>query len=129
MPSVLDQIRKLDEQKAALLQTAKEEALAQANAAIATLRELGFNYRVVESSEYRGGDGGVPSPRTGGRRTGIRELVLHRVQNTPNGVTASQVILMLAANDDAAKTSVRNALAALKRSGAVTLADGVYKAK
>ena len=38
---VLDEIRKLDEQRAALLAKAKQEALDQASAAIATLRELG----------------------------------------------------------------------------------------
>jgi hypothetical protein len=50
--SVLDQIKKLDEQREKLLADAKEEALTKAKAAIADLNSLGFGYKLVQ------GDGG-----------------------------------------------------------------------
>ena len=46
--SVLDQLKKLDEQRAKLLDGAKEEALGKAKAAIAELNELGFSYKLVQ---------------------------------------------------------------------------------
>jgi len=53
MPSVMEQIRKLDEQKAKLLNDAKKEALEKAEDAIADLNSLGFHYRLVEGSTGR----------------------------------------------------------------------------
>ena len=52
---VLDQLRKLDEQRTALLDSAKREALEKANGAIAELKSLGFNYRLVESGRESSG--------------------------------------------------------------------------
>ena len=49
-PSILDQLKKLDEQRNALLSGAKDEYLKQANDAIAGLNELGFSYRLVEGN-------------------------------------------------------------------------------
>lgn len=128
--SVLDEIRKLDEQKAKLLQGAKEEALAQAHAAIATLGEIGFSYRLIEGdkpliSRIGNQDGG----KTGVRNTGIRNVVLSRIKVANKGLSASEVMLLMNPGDDAGKTSVRNALAALKRTGQVNLVDGKYTAK
>jgi hypothetical protein len=51
--NVLEQIRKLDEQKAKLLFDAKKEALERVHAAIKDLNELGFAYKLVS------GDGAV----------------------------------------------------------------------
>ncbi len=51
--SVLDQLKALDEQRAKLLDGAKEEALKQAEKAVAQLNELGFDYRLVDGSQTR----------------------------------------------------------------------------
>ena len=48
--SVLDQLRKLDQQREQLLSGAKKEALQKAQDAIADLNELGFNYSLVQGS-------------------------------------------------------------------------------
>lgn len=53
--TVLEQLRKLDEQRNALLGRAKDEAFAKAQAGIDALNELGFDYRLVE--------GGAPPPK------------------------------------------------------------------
>lgn len=50
-PSALEQVQKLQQQMMELSDQAKEEALAQADAAIATLNALGFQYRLVNGSE------------------------------------------------------------------------------
>lgn len=47
--NVLEQIKKLDEQRASLLANAKKEALDKAQAAIAELNSLGFSYTLQES--------------------------------------------------------------------------------
>jgi len=60
--SVLEQLKKLDEQRAKLLDGAKAEALKKAEEAVAELMELGFSYRLVE------GDG--PAPKKRGSRAG-----------------------------------------------------------
>ena len=48
--SVLDKIKALDEERAKLLEDAKNEALEAAHKALAELNALGFNYRLVEGS-------------------------------------------------------------------------------
>jgi hypothetical protein len=129
--SVLDQIRALDEQKAKLLQGAKDEALKTAHDAVATLGELGFNYRLVESGGVTGGNSSAPRQRssTGSRRTGIREDVLRVVSEHGEGVSRSKILeLMDAKGEKSAEQSISNALAALKKAGTITLANGVYKA-
>ena len=119
--SVLDQIRKLDEQKAQLLTAAKQEALGRANAAIKELAELGFNYRLVSED--------APSARPTARRTGIREQVLAAIKGTPGISRAALLDKLNAKGDKSAEQSVSNALAALKKAGSITGADGSYTAK
>ena len=46
--SVLDKLKALDEERAKLLDDAKKEALEAAHKAIADLKDLGFDYRLVE---------------------------------------------------------------------------------
>jgi single-stranded DNA-specific DHH superfamily exonuclease len=60
--TVLEQIKKLDEQRSKLLESAKAEALKKAEEAVAELNEIGFTYRLVE------GDGA--SPKKKGSRAG-----------------------------------------------------------
>jgi hypothetical protein len=52
--SVLDQLKKLEEQRAKLLDGAKEEALTKAKAAIAELNELGFSYTLNAGGKKAG---------------------------------------------------------------------------
>ena len=47
-PSVLDQLKALDEHRAKLLESAKNAALEKANQAIEELNALGFHYRLAE---------------------------------------------------------------------------------
>jgi len=49
-PSVLDQLKALDEQRAKLLESAKNVALEKANQAIEELNGLGFHYRLAQGS-------------------------------------------------------------------------------
>lgn len=120
--SVLDQIRKLDEQKAQLLETAKKESLAKAEAALKELSALGFHYRLVS-------DDGASIRATGTRRTGIREEVLAAVKATPGITRADLLEKMDAKGNKSAEQSVSNALAALKKAGTITGENGSYTAK
>jgi hypothetical protein len=61
--SALDQLRQLDEQRKEILESARKEALEVINAALSTLSEFGFNYRLVEAK---------PAGATG--RKGTRQL-------------------------------------------------------
>jgi len=116
MSSVLEQIKALDAQKAQLLSTAKKEALAVAEKAIADLNSLGFNYRLVQEG----------APRTGIRRTGIRKEVLTLIKNS-NGMSRSDLLTALDATDKSSQQSVSNALSALKKTGAVRSENGLYR--
>lgn len=53
--SVLEQLKKLDEQRAKLLEGAKAEAIKKAEEAVAELNELGFAYRLVEGDGAKAG--------------------------------------------------------------------------
>jgi hypothetical protein len=115
--SILDEIKALDEKKKQLLSRAKKEALANAASAVADLNSLGYSYRLVQS-------GGEP----GTRRTGIRSEVLGTIRKSPNGINRADLLVTLGAKGDKrAEQSISNALAALKKSNAVTVDNGNYK--
>ena len=118
--SVLDEIRKLDEKKAQLLETAKKEALDSANAALKTLRDLGFNYRITMEDR--------PVPIPGERRTGQRDAVLATVK-THGPISSADVLTKMGATNDADRTSIRNALSALKRKNKIDQVNGNYVVK
>lgn len=124
--SVLEKIKELDAQKAKLLDDAKAEALAAAEAAVATLNELGFPYRLVPG-------GAASTPRapasTGTRRSGIRDDVLNVVKAHPNGISAADIRgeLGVAEGDKKAYQSIANALANAKKSGQIILDNGLYQ--
>ena len=122
--SVLDQIRKLDEQKAQLIEGAKKEGLDLIHQGIAVLAEIGFTYRVVE-----GGQPTQSAPRvTGTRRAGVRDQVLSLVTANP-GITRSALIAeMNIKGNKSAEQSLSNALAALKKGGQIDNPDGNYTA-
>lgn len=124
--SVLDKIRQLDEQKTALLGQAKSEALQKANAAIAELNELGFNYRLVEGSASAVATR-TPSSSTG-RRSGIRDEVLSAIQSAPDGLAPAAIReqLGIESGDKSGAQSVANALSALKKANKITDKDGLY---
>jgi hypothetical protein len=118
--SVLDQIRKLDEQKNQLMHTAREELIATANLAIKGLNELGFHYKLISDDAMLA--------RTGTRRTGIREQVLAAIEASP-GLTRAQVLEKLnAKGDKSAEQSVSNALSALKKAGTIKQNGSAYSA-
>jgi hypothetical protein len=122
--SVLDRIRELDNERAKLLDDAKTAALANAEAAIAELNELGFTYRLTQ-------DGKAPrvAKVTGGtRRTGIREEVLAHISANADGITSTDLLAKMDANDKAAKQAVANALSALKKDGKISGERGHYRA-
>ena len=48
--SVLEKLKALDAQRAQLLEGAKQEALDKAEKAVAVLKELGFDYRLIEGA-------------------------------------------------------------------------------
>lgn len=124
---VLDQLRKLDEQREALLSEAKTTALANAQAAIAELNELGFNYRLTEG----GTAPRVPRQQSSGRRSGIRDDVLQAVVNAgADGISPADVrkALGISDGDKSGAQSVANALSALKRAGKITDKNGSYVA-
>jgi single-stranded DNA-specific DHH superfamily exonuclease len=60
--SALEQLRQLDEQRKEILESARKEALEVINAALGTLGEFGFNYRLVEAKPP------APSGRKGARQ-------------------------------------------------------------
>ncbi|MFS4438619.1 hypothetical protein ACMA5I_10425 [Paracoccaceae bacterium GXU_MW_L88] len=118
--STLDKIKELDKQKEKLLAEAKQEALQKAEDAVAELNSLGFQYQLVQS--------GLSTSGTGKRRTGIRKDVLSAVQSKPS--TRAELITSFNADDDKSlQQSISNALAALKKSGELTLNNGTYTAK
>lgn len=120
MASVLDQIRKLDEQKASLLSQAKQEAIAKAQEGIKALAELGFNYRLVQ------GDHDSAPRSTGTRRTGIREEIFNLI-NQSDGMARQDVLkAMDASGDKKLEQSISNALAALKKDGKLNADNGLY---
>jgi hypothetical protein len=120
--SVLDQIRKLDEQKAALLAQAKQEAMDLANKGLAALSELGFHYKLTPHD-------GAQAP-TGTRRTGIRAQVLDFIKAKPGIGRAEILEKMNGKGDKSTEQSVSNALSALKKDGLILSVDGGgYKAK
>ena len=61
-------------------------------------------------------------------RSGIREQVFETVSNATEGMSASAVFEALHATEKSAKTSARNALAALKKGGKLILDNGIYRA-
>lgn len=116
--SVLDEIKKLDEQKAKLLAQAKREALAKAEAAVKELNELGFDYQLVER--------GKPTTT---RRTGIRQTILDEIAKHPNGIGRQQLMDTLDMSDSKGRQALSNAIAALKKQGKIVGDDGHYTAK
>lgn len=124
MASIIDQIIELEAKKQALMAQAKTEALKAAEKAIADLNNLGFNYRLVEGGAARAASTGTRAPRRGG----VAEQVLEHIKTSASGLSRSQVLAAMDAQDKAAQQSVSNALSNLKKKGQLTAENGVYKA-
>ena len=119
--SVLDEIKKLDEQRAKLLSDAKKEALSAAQDAVKELNALGFNYRLVQAE-------GATTP-TGTRRAGIRGNVLNTISKATDGISRASLLEALGVKGDkSGESSVSNALTALKKANKVTSDNGLYRA-
>lgn len=116
------QIRALEDQKKQIQQKAKDAALKKATDAIEELRKLGYSYRLTEADRAS-----RPAP-AGERRTGVRDQVLATVK-AAGSISAADVLTKMNATSDSDKTSVRNALSALKRNGALDIKDGNYVVK
>lgn len=73
---------------------------------------------------------GKTTTRTSGkRRSGVRDDVLKHVKSHPQGIARAALLEEMGVKGDrSGEQSVSNALAALKKSGAITAQDGVYKA-
>jgi len=131
--SVIEQLKALDEQRATLLNEAKATALATAEASVAELNELGFNYRLVEG----GTAPTVHVPRapraqgTGTRRSGIRDDVYDTIKAAgADGTTPSAIreALGIIDGDKSGYQSVANALSALKKASKIGDKAGKYVA-
>lgn len=119
--SVLEEIKKLEEQKVQLLQTAKKQALAKANVAISELASLGFHYNLLETDTV------AVSTGRGQRRTGIRDEVHENVAKAKDGITRADLLEQMGAKGDkSTEQSISNALSALKKAGTINLTDGLY---
>lgn len=79
--SVLSQLRTLDQQRRKLLGQAKTEALANAQAAVDDLNNLGFNYRLIESA--RKSAGGSRKTRKGTRSVKDAPCPICNFKTTP----------------------------------------------
>jgi hypothetical protein len=122
--SVLDQLRKLDQERQVLLDKAKAEALNAAEDAIRTLNELGYPYRLMAPNAPIG----KPTGEKRTRRAGVRDAVFDTIKQHPDGISRKDLLEAMAATDKKQEQSISNAVAALKKIGQITGADGHYKA-
>lgn len=75
--SAIEKLKQLDQERSALLSGAKSEALGRAKDAIAELRNLGFDYRLVE------GKSGERGPRKGTRTVADKPCPICEFQTSP----------------------------------------------
>lgn len=76
--SVLERLKKLDEERSKLIETAKAEAMAKAEAAIVELNDLGFDFQLTEAGAPKktsGGKTGITRQRDPTKPCGICEYV------------------------------------------------------
>lgn len=107
-------------------QKQREDAKAKLDEAEAELRALDAYEQAKKGKPATTADGGHKTRKP--RETGKRAEVLNLVASYPDGVTAGELKDKLAIRGDkSAEQSLSNALAALKKSGQVTLEDGTYR--
>ena len=86
-------------------------------------------YEEVKSGRAAAPRRAVADAGAGGvRRTGQRTAVLAEIEGSLGGLTASEIVKRMDAVTGSDKTSIRNALSALKRNGLVELKDGRNRA-
>ena len=96
MPTILEQLKKLDEQRNQLLDNAKTELLKKAEDAISELNQLGFNYRLTQ------GESGGTKKKTGASKPAAErhcdvcdmnghDARAHRNQNPKKKFTAKEL--------------------------------------
>ncbi len=107
---------------------AKQEALTNAEKAVADLNNLGFHYRLVEGNtatvQSTPRAQGTRAPRSGGATAQLLELL----KGAPDGLPKSGILDQMQATDDKAKNNISAALFNMKKRGQVTLEAGIYKA-
>jgi hypothetical protein len=65
--TAIQRIKELDQERAALFEQAKEEALRRANQAVEDLNALGLNYRLVTGAAPSGGKAAAKKPQAMGQ--------------------------------------------------------------
>jgi hypothetical protein len=65
--TAIQRIKELDQERAALFEQAKEEALRRANQAVEDLNALGLNYRLVTGAAPSGGKAADKKPQATGQ--------------------------------------------------------------
>lgn len=110
------------------LTKAREDALAKRAEIDAHI--VAIDTELAAINAYEAAKLGKPAraKKSGSRRSGVRQEVLAEIKKHPGGVTPAAVKEALGATDKAARQSVSNALAALKRNSEVVAKDGLYKA-
>jgi ABC-type transporter Mla subunit MlaD len=74
---------------------------------------------------YLGGK--VEKKTRGPRKTGIRQSVMNVISSNPNGINRSGILdMMNAKGDKKAEQAISNALASMKKTGAIAAKDGMY---
>jgi len=131
--SALNVIKQLEAKKQKLLAKAKTECLKKVETVLRELRELGFEYELVEAPSTQTKVTKKLEPaknkRTAKkRRSGIGEKVRRSIASQPAGMTRKAINAALKADSQTDKRAISNALSALKRNNAVTLEGGIYKA-
>jgi len=99
--NILTQLQELDQQRSKLLDGAKTEAMEKAQAAVAELNELGFNYQLVERGQRRPGSvesrkgtrtlKDAPCPICGFKTTPPHDRRAHRTQEPKRSFTNNEL--------------------------------------
>ncbi len=131
--SALKEIKSLEAQKRKLLTKAKAECLKKIAPVLLELKELGFEFKLVEKSSVieaptkktKSPKGNKPTKK---RRSGFPEKVLKTIAATEKGLARKQIDSAHKVASQSDKRAISNALTALKRNNFVTLNGGVYRA-
>ena len=97
-PSALSQLRQLDKQRQKILDSAKEEAFANAKAAVQALNALGFSYRLTEAAPRKKAQKkqtrrikDAPCPICGFKTSPPHDRRAHRLQTNKKPFTAEEL--------------------------------------
>ncbi len=119
------------EQERTRLKKEKEELINQRTQIDEKLANIDREMHAIAAYEAaKAGKLASPKGTRRTRRSGIREAVLATIRQNPNGMSRAEILAAHdAKGDKSTEQSISNALAALKKQGAIVLADGVYTAE